>query len=79
MKASVGSHPEPLGEDALGLLDDDPAVQCDLQLTGHELLLVDRAFLQYPDRGYIDERPGRPRDGRVQAVGHACGTGSACR
>src|SRR6201996_4570787 len=62
----VGGGPEPLSENALGLLDDDAAVQRPLQLPGDDLLLVDRAFLQNPDRGHVDQRPGRDRDRRIQ-------------
>ncbi len=58
----------PFGQDSLGLLDHDPAVQRGLQLRGDKLLLADRSLLQYPDGGHIYQRPGRPRHRRVQAI-----------
>jgi len=39
---------EPLGEDSLGLLDDGPAVQRQLQLPGHDLLLAHGPFCSMP-------------------------------
>lgn len=38
-----------LGEDARGLLDDDSAVQCQLQLLGQDVESTDGAFLQNSD------------------------------
>ena len=64
----VRGHAMPFGQNPLGLLDHDSAVQRGLQLLGDKLLLADRSFLQYPDGGDIYQRPGRPRRRLVQAV-----------
>ena len=64
----VRGHPMPFGQDSLGLLDYDSALQRGLQLLGDKFLLADRSFLQYPDGGDIYQRPGRPRRRLVQAV-----------
>ncbi len=61
----------PFGQDSLGLLDHDSAVQRGLQLRGDKLLLAYRSFLQYPDGGHIHQRPGRPSHLLVQAVRRA--------
>lgn len=58
----------PFGQDSLGLLDHDPAVQRGLQLRGDKLLLAERSFLQYSDGGHIHQRPGRPRHLLVRAI-----------
>jgi hypothetical protein len=50
----VGGYPEPPGEDSPGLPDDDPAVQRDLQLPGHDLLVAHGAFLRR-HAGRVDE------------------------
>jgi hypothetical protein len=67
----VGCGAEPFGQDSLGLLDHDAAVERDLQLASYDLVLADRPFLQDPDGGHVNQRPGRYRHRRVQAVG--CG------
>src|SRR5216683_3137785 len=54
----VRGHPMPFGQDSLGLLDDDSALQRGLQLLGDKFLLADRSFLQYADGGDIYQRPG---------------------
>ena len=64
----VGGDPEPLGEDSLGLLDDDAAVQRQLQLPGHDLLLAHGAFLQDADGGHVHQGGGRHHYRRVQSV-----------
>jgi hypothetical protein len=61
----VGGHPHPFGEDSLSLLDNDAAVQGHLQLPRDQSLLAGGAFLQDPDGRHIDQRPGRPRQGKV--------------
>src|ERR1700689_3595463 len=62
----VGCDPQSFGEDALGLLDDDPGVEGDLELPGDESLLAGGAFLQEPDGGDVDQSAGCPRDCRVE-------------
>ena len=57
---------ETLGELALGLLDDDPAVECRLELLGEGLGAAHVPFLQQPDCGDVsqclpDAQLGRPR------------------
>jgi hypothetical protein len=44
------------GEDALGLFDDEPAVQGGLQLLGEDLAAADGAFLQDADGGHVNQR-----------------------
>ena len=46
---------EPLGEPALGLLDDDPAVQRGLELLGQGLGAAHVLFLQQADRGHVGQ------------------------
>ena len=57
-----------LGEYSLGLLDDHPAGERDLELSGDDFLLAGGASLQDPDGGHIDQRTGRPGQRRIQAV-----------
>src|SRR5688500_8800331 len=44
-----------LRDRALGLFDDDPAVQGALELFGEDLAAADGPFLQQPDRGDVGE------------------------
>ena len=60
---------EALGKDALRLLDDDPAVQRLLQMTGDVTSLLQRPLLQDPDRGHVGEGSGRPDVVGVGAAG----------
>ena len=46
------------GQDALGLLDGDPAVQGTLQLFGEDLGAADGALLEEPDRGDVGQGTG---------------------
>ena len=52
-----GGHGElsVLGEDAFGLLDDDAAVECGLELFGDDLSVADGAFLQDADGGDVGQ------------------------
>ena len=44
------------GDDALGLLDDDPRLERALELRRHHERIVQRPFLQDADRGDVGER-----------------------
>ena len=55
-KASSTDDPACLRDGALGLLDDDPAVQRALQLLGEDLAAADGPLLQQPDRGDVGQR-----------------------
>ena len=46
------------GEDAFGLLDQNPRIEHALQLLSHVVSVADVAFLQITDRGDISERLG---------------------
>src|SRR6202035_2835881 len=46
----------PLGELALGLLDNDPAIQCRLELLGEGLGAAHVPFLQQADSGDVRQR-----------------------
>ena len=58
-----------LGEDALGLFDDDAAVQRGLQLFGDDLAVTDGAFLQYPDGGDVGQRLAQAQVGLGERAG----------
>jgi hypothetical protein len=58
-----------LRDGALGLLDDDPAVQRSLQLLGQDRPASHGAFLQEPDGGHVREGLGDVDVGRVPAGG----------
>jgi hypothetical protein len=60
---------EPLGEPALGLLDDDTAVQRRLELLGEGLGAAHVPFLQQADRGNVRQRLPDPQAGRAKPVG----------
>src|SRR2546430_192788 len=62
----VHVHPEPLGELALGLLDDDPAVQRRLQLLVQDVAVPHPALVQQADRGHVGQRLADPDAGRGQ-------------
>jgi hypothetical protein len=47
---------KPLGQDAFGLLDQDPAGQRVLQLFGEGVAVADRALLQQSDGGHVGQR-----------------------
>ena len=49
-----------LGEEPLGLLDHDPAVQCVLELFSEDRGTVDAALLEDSDGGHIGQRAGDP-------------------
>ena len=55
-----------LGEDALGLLDHDPAAQCALQLLGDDRGAVDGALLEDADGGHVGQGTGDPLVGHAQ-------------
>ena len=66
----VGADLQPLGQDALGLLDDDPASERQLQLPGDDLAAADGALLQDADGGGIGQglRQAKFRDAQAAGV-----------
>src|SRR4051794_31929672 len=60
---------QPLGEDALGLLDQNAAVQCGLQLNDHGVGLEIGAMLQDGGGGDVGQRLGDPNVGEVETGG----------
>ena len=53
LERGVDAHPVALRDHALGLLDDDPAVQRRLELLGERLGAADRPLLDQADRGDV--------------------------
>jgi hypothetical protein len=59
----------PLGEPAFGLLDDDPAVQCHLELLGEGLGAAHVPFLKQADGGNVRQRLPDAQLGRAERTG----------
>ena len=59
----VHPHPQPLGDDALGLLDDDSAVERLLQLVGNRLQVEGGPILKEGDGGDVGEGLGGAKAG----------------
>ena len=65
----VHAQAEPLGEPALGLLDDDPAVQRALELLGEGLGAAHVPLLQQADRGHVGQRLSDAQVGLAERAG----------
>src|SRR3984893_2855593 len=60
---------QPLGEFALGLLDDDPAVQRGLQLLVEGIAAAHAALVQQADGGHVGQRLANTDAVRVEGTG----------